>query len=139
MLRYLTAYVCTTFIHFPIDVVWVAYLGRDVYRRGMGAILVDQVNIPAALAFYLLYAIGLVIFAVGPALANGSWRTALMWGALFGFFTYGTYDLTNLATLKTFPLSMALIDWAWGTFVSTVSATGGYFVARLVLSRLGDA
>jgi uncharacterized membrane protein len=137
MLRYLTAYVCATFIHFPIDLVWLAYLGRDIYRRGMGPILVDQVNIPAALAFYLIYAIGLVIFAIGPALATGSWRTALMWGALFGFFTYATYDLTNLATIQPFPLPMALIDLAWGTFVSAVAATGSFLLTRLILSRLG--
>lgn len=137
MLRYLTAYVCTTFIHFPIDLLWIGYLGRDIYRRGMGPILVDQVNIPAALAFYFIYAVGLVIFAVGPALANGSWRTALIWGALFGFFAYATYDFTNMATLTHFPLSMALIDLAWGTFMSAVAATGGFLVARFVLTRLG--
>jgi uncharacterized membrane protein len=137
MLRYLTAYVCTTFIHFPIDLVWIGYLGRDMYRRGLGPIMADQINIPAALAFYLIYAVGLVVFAVGPALASGSWRTALLWGALFGFFTYATYDFTNLATLQAFPLPMALIDLAWGTFVSAVSSTGGFLVARFVLSRLG--
>jgi uncharacterized membrane protein len=137
MLRYLTAYVCTAFIIFPIDMVWIGYLGRDIYRRGMGEILATQPNIPAAVAFYVIYTIGLVIFAVGPAMANGSWRTAMIWGALFGFFAYATYDFTNLATLKSFPFAMAMIDLAWGTVVSAVSATGGFFVTRFVLSRLG--
>ncbi|TAK98124.1 MAG: DUF2177 family protein [Rhodospirillaceae bacterium] len=138
MLRYLTAYVCTTTIHFTVDMIWIGYLARDIYRAGMGPIMRDPINIPVAVLFYVIYAIGLVLFAVGPALNSGAWRTALVWGALFGFFTYATYDLTNLATLQQFPATMAMIDLAWGTILSACSATGGFFVARQILSKLGE-
>jgi len=137
MLKYLTAYVCTAFIHLPVDLLWIGYLGRNIYRDGMGPILVDRINVPAGVAFYVIYAIALVIFAVVPALNSGSWRTALIWGGVFGFFAYATYDFTNLATLTHFPFKMAMIDLAWGTFVSALSATGGFFLARAVLNKLG--
>jgi uncharacterized membrane protein len=137
MLRYLTAYVCTTTILFVVDMIWINGLAHDLYQDGLGPILAAHPNIPAAVLFYVLFAIGLVIFAVGPALEKGSWRTAALWGAAFGFFTYMTYDLTNLATLQQFPLPLAIIDMAWGTFLCALAAGGGFVIARGILTRLG--
>ncbi len=92
---------------------------------------------PLAVAFYVLYVVGLSLFVVGPALNANAWKHALLWGALFGFFAYATYDLTNLATLAQFPARVAIVDMAWGTFLSGVSCTAGFFIARFVLARLG--
>lgn len=82
-------------------------------------------DVLVAVVFYLLFALGLVIFAVAPHTAPHSWGTTLTLAALFGFFTYATYDLTNWATLKDWPWKLSLVDMAWGTLVSTASAAGG--------------
>lgn len=84
----------------------------------------------AAVIFYLLYGIGILIFAVTPALENNSWKQALGYGALFGFFCYGAYDLTNLATLKDWPLKMAVVDMTWGTFLTAITALSSYFITQ---------
>ncbi len=89
---------------------------------------------PAAVAFYLIYVLGIVVFAVWPALESGDWRTALMRGAAFGFFAYATYDLTNLATLKVWSLKISLIDMAWGTLL-TGTGGGGERRGHAVRSR----
>ena len=83
----------------------------------------------AGVAFYLLYLVGVMIFAVRPALAGGDWRQATLFGALFGFFCYATYDLTNLATLKDFTLQATLMDLAWGAVITAVAATAGAIAA----------
>ena len=85
--------------------------------------LADNFRLAPAIAFYALYAAGLTLFAVLPGLAEGGWKKALLWGGLFGLFAYGTYDLTNLATLKTWSLKLSLIDMAWGVCVSAGSSS----------------
>ena len=92
--------------------------------------MLDQINAPAAIAFYALYVVGIVIFAVSPALQSESWRTALIYGSLFGFFAYGTYNMTNLATLRGWPMSMVAVDMLWGTAISGASAALGFAVTR---------
>jgi uncharacterized membrane protein len=137
LLRYLTAYVSTAAILFTLDLLWIGRIAADFYKDGLGPIMLERPNIAVAVAFYVLYVIGLVLFVVGPALSGGGWRQALLWGALFGLFAYGTYDLTNLATLRDFPLRVAAVDMAWGTALSGISAAGGVAVARWILARLG--
>ena len=88
------------------------------------------VNWPAAFAFYLIYIVGILLFAVKPALADQSLAKAAIWGALFGFFTYATYDLTNLATLKDWPLKIVVIDVIWGTLLCTLVASASYLIGR---------
>ena len=95
-----------------------------------GGLLLDKPNTPVAALFYALYVAGVLVFAVLPALDAGQWSRALLHGALFGFFAYATYDLTNLATLKGWTPSVALLDLAWGTVVTGVSATAGCLVTR---------
>ena len=87
--------------------------------------MAENPNMTAAVVFYLLYIAGILVFAVRPALANGDWRTAALFGALFGFFAYATYDLTNFATLKVWTLRVTLLDIAWGTFLTGTVATAG--------------
>ncbi len=137
MIRFLTAYVCTVLVLIPLDLAWIAGMASGFYKRGLGDLLSEQPNIPVAVAFYALYGVGLVLFAVQPGLAQNSWRVAAMWGGLFGFFAYATYDLTNLATLKGFPWHVAAVDMLWGTFLSAVVSAMGLVISRYVLARLG--
>jgi uncharacterized membrane protein len=137
MIRFFAAYVCTAAVFFPIDLIWIGGIARDFYRRGLGSLMSDQPNIPVAVVFYILYAVGLTLFAVMPGLTQGSWRVAAMWGGLFSFFAYATYDLTNLATLKGFPWQVALVDMAWGTVLGAFACALGCVIARFVLERLG--
>jgi uncharacterized membrane protein len=94
--------------------------------------LAEHPNLPAAILFYVLYIAGVLIFAVAPALRGGGWTTALLLGAALGFFAYMTYDLTNMATLKVWPVSLAVMDIAWGTLLTSLAATAGYVAASRV-------
>jgi uncharacterized membrane protein len=125
-------YGVTLAIFVVIDIAWLTVMGPRLYRPALGDLLLPQVNLKAAFAFYLLYPAGLVIFAVSPALKSGELATAAIMGALFGFFCYATYDLTNQATLRNWTTTVTLADIAWGTFVSGVAAVGAAWVgARL--------
>lgn len=116
------AYLCVLAVFAIIDTLWLGSMADRIYRPLIGEMLADRFRLAPAVAFYALYALGLTIFAVLPGLRDGGWKTALIWGALFGLFAYGTYDLTNYATLKTWGLKITLIDMAWGVFVSGASA-----------------
>lgn len=116
-----------------IDAVWLSTMAARFYRPILGDILLPEVNPRAAIAFYLLYPVGLTIFAVAPALKSGDVKTAALLGALFGLFAYGTYDLTNQATLRNWTTTLTLADMAWGTLASAIAASvaawiGGRFV-----------
>ena len=124
----LAAYAVTAIVLFAIDMVWLRVIAMNWYQQGIGHLMTADVKFWAAGLFYLLYPVGLVLFAVGPGLEAPWWRTAAL-GAAFGFFAYATYDLTNLATLKGWPLGLAAADVAWGAFASAVAATAGRWVA----------
>ena len=123
------AFVTVLVIFSVIDTLWLSNMGERVYRPLIGEVLAEKFRLVPAIAFYALYALGLTIFAVLPGLKTGDWRTALMWGALFGLFAYGTYDLTNYATLKTWGLKITLLDMTWGVIVSGVSSAAACAVA----------
>lgn len=112
------AYFSTLIVFAIIDTAWLGSMGDRLYRPFIGSMLADQFRLAPAIAFYALYAAGLTLFAVWPGLAEGGWKKALLWGGLFGLFAYGTYDLTNLATLQTWSLKLSLIDMTWGVIVS---------------------
>lgn len=133
---YFVAYFCTALVFLTIDFIWLGVIAKDLYFSQLGHLMKEKVNMPIAAGFYLLYAIGIVIFAVGPALQNNQWSYALIYGALFGFFAYATYDFTNMATLKGWPYTLSLIDIAWGTFITGTSATAGFWLTRLILDKL---
>ena len=126
----LLSYLLTTLVFFVIDIVWLGFIAKNLYRKYLGAFLSDQVNWTAALIFYLLFIIGIFIFCILPAAEKGSWSKALISGALFGFFTYATYDLTNLATLKDWPLPVVFIDIAWGMVLTGAVSTAGFFIVK---------
>ena len=115
------------------DMIWLGLMTPRFYRPTLGDILVTGVNLPPALVFYLLYPVGLVIFVVNPALKSGSIGPALLYGALFGFFTYATYDLSNYATLRNWSLPLTVVDIAWGSVLAALAAGVSFWlVTRLV-------
>lgn len=115
-----------------IDLIWLGVVARSFYQAQIGHLMRANVNWAAAIAFYLVFVVGIVVLVVWPAVEHQSLARAVLLGALFGLVTYAAYDLTNLATLEAFPLTVALVDLAWGTVLcSTVSA-----VTYLASSRL---
>ena len=130
MTKLLIAYFATGVVFWPGDFLWLGFAAKDFYQGQIGALLRVPPNIPAAIAFYLLYVVGLVIFGTWRGLEADAWSKAAIYGALFGFFAYATYDLTNYATLKGWSLPMTLVDIAWGTFVSGTAAALGCVITR---------
>ena len=122
-------YLITVPIFFAIDMIWLGVLAKDFYQRHLGYLMRPQVNWAAAIIFYLLFIVGIVIFAVKPALEARSPIQALVYGALFGFFTYATYDLTNLATIRDWPLMVTIVDLVWGTVLCGTVAWASYLAA----------
>jgi uncharacterized membrane protein len=100
----------------------------------MGDMLVDGFRLAPAALFYLIYIAGIVVFAIAPALASERWTTATSYGAFLGFFAYATYDLTNQATLKNWPLAVTIADLCWGTFLTAGAATAGFLITRAFTS-----
>ena len=125
MNKYVAAYAGTAIVMVALDMLWLGVIAKPMYQQGIGHLMAEKPNVGVAVVFYLLYALGVVIFAVSPQHNGSSWALTLMMGALFGFFAYATYDLTNLATLRDWPLRLSLIDIGWGTLVSAASAAGG--------------
>ena len=113
-----------------LDFVWLGFVAKKLYYSEMGSILLEKPNMPAALLFYVIYVVGVVLFVVNPALQNNSWQHALGYGALFGLVAYATYDLTNLATLKGFSSKIVVIDLAWGMALTAVVSLGAYAIVK---------
>ena len=130
LLYYLKVYVFAFAGFLALDMVWLAIVARGFYRSQLGFLLSDQPNWWAAISFYLLFVVGLLVFAVLPGLQAGSLRRALLLGGFFGLVTYATYDLTNMATVKNWPWLVTLVDMAWGVVLATSVSGIGYLVGR---------
>ena len=126
MPTFLLSYITSTFIFLGLDFVWLSLTMAPLYKNKLGPLLLDKPNFMAAGVFYLLYGVGIAAFAVLPGLDQNSWFRALWGGALLGLLAYGTYDLSNLATLKNWSLSVSVIDMAWGTFATAMAALISY-------------
>ncbi len=127
---YAKSYAATLLLFLATDALWLGVVARRFYVEQLGALMRESPAWIAAGGFYLFYVAGIVYFAVAPALGAGNWKTAALNGALLGLLAYGTYDMTNLATLKGWPLTMSLVDLVWGGVLTAASATGGYFLVR---------
>ncbi|GGA45289.1 DUF2177 family protein [Pelagibacterium lentulum] len=125
MSDFLIAYLVCAAIFFPIDYVWLTYMGQRFYFPQLGDLLLKKPRFGIAGAFYLAYVAGIVLFAVLPA---SSVLNAALLGAALGFIAYGTYDLTNLSTMKGFTVAVAVVDIAWGSFLTALTAAGGYWL-----------
>lgn len=130
--RWLVAYLASGLVIAALDAVWLTLTNVRLYRAALGAILAPGFRPVPAVLFYLLYLVGVVVFAVAPALRDGRWTTAAMSGALFGLVAYATYDLTNQATLVVWATRITVLDMAWGTFLTAAGATAGYLASTLV-------
>ncbi|MCV2361311.1 DUF2177 family protein [Paucibacter sp. TC2R-5] len=119
-------------IFFAIDMVWLGFVAKNFYRNQIGSLMKGEINWVAALVFYLLFVLGLVIFVIAPSIEKSSWMHALLFGATFGLITYATYDLSNLATLKDWPLLVTVVDLAWGATLAASVSSVTYFIARRV-------
>jgi uncharacterized membrane protein len=128
LLKNLAIYASFLVTLIAIDLVWLLGIAKNLYRDQMGDLMASEPKLMAGLAFYLLYALGVCIFVIIPALSKQSWIYALQYGALFGLFCYMTYDLTNLAVIRNFPTQLALIDIAWGSFVTAICSGIAYWV-----------
>ncbi len=133
VINFLKLYFIAVPIFFIIDLTWLGVIAKDLSQKHMGHFMRPVPNWPVAVLFYLLFIIGLVIFAIYPAIRNNSWSYALLYGALFGFFTYMTFDLTSLAVLKDWPWKIVIIDIIWGVVLSSSVSVAAYFIAKNII------
>ncbi len=131
MIRYSIAYAATAVVFLAVDYIWLSR-AMGFYRNSLGDLLAKKPNLPAAAAFYLIYVVGIVVFAVMPAARNGGWVSALSLGGLLGLVAYATYDLTNLATFSRWPVVVTVVDLVWGTSVTALAALAGFVAIRTV-------
>ena len=128
-MQFIISYSAALFAFLLIDFIWLKYIALSFYRSNIGHLMTDTPNLAIAGLFYLVYIVGVVILAVNPALDKGSWLQATLLGGLLGLVAYGTYDITNLATLKDWPPIVAIVDIIWGTVLTASIATFSYFIS----------
>jgi uncharacterized membrane protein len=129
-MQFAIAYIATAVAFFAADFIWLTIATPRLYRPQLGTLLAEQPNLGVAALFYAVYVVGIVVLAVQPAIAAKSIWLAIGFGALLGLVAYGTYDITNLATIRGWPLAVSLIDMAWGVFATTLGAIAGFVVSR---------
>ncbi len=131
MTRLLVAYAATLIVFCCADFIWLGWIAKGYYQSQLAGLLLAQPNWAAAVIFYALYAAGIVLFCIWPALEAAALGKAALLGALLGALAYATYDLSNLATLKGWPVALSLVDIAWGAFATALAASAGYQITRL--------
>lgn len=119
-------------VFFAIDLLWLGLVAKKFYSQQIGFLMRTDVNWVAAVVFYLLFIVGLVIFVITPAVEKGSWTQALLLGGLFGLIAYSTYDLTNLATVKNWPLIVTIVDLIWGSVLAAAVSTITFFIGSKI-------
>ena len=137
MIKYVFAYLGAGLTFAVIDAVWLTTMVNRLYRPVIGPIMAEKPDMTAAVIFYLISIAGTVFLAIDPALREGSWTRAAINGAVLGFIAYATYDLTNQATLNVWSWKLTITDISWGTTLTGLSATGGYFAARWAEGKFG--
>lgn len=130
LIKMLELYAITIVVFLGIDFVWLSTMGDRFYRKQLGDLMRPSPDLVVALLFYLVYVVGALVLVVLPAAEKGSLMQAILGGALLGLVAYGTYDITNLSTIVGWPRIVAVVDLAWGTTLTAVVSTAGYFVAR---------
>ncbi len=117
-MKYVLLFLLTTLIFFAIDMIWLGAIARNFYREKLSFIFTGEVNWAAAIIFYFIYITGILYFVVVPGFGHHDWKTVLFNGAFLGFLCYATYDLTNMATIRQWPLTVVLADITWGTILT---------------------
>lgn len=128
---YVRAYVAALLVFLVADGIWLGFVALEFYREQLGTMLRDPPNLTAAGLFYLAYIAGVIYMVVRPALAANSLKNAAFNGAVLGVIAFGTYDMTNLATLAGWPLAVVVVDILWGATVTAIMASAGYAAARI--------
>ncbi len=126
---FLKIYLTTLSIFLAIDMVWLGLISKNFYSTQIGFLMNDQINWISAVLFYLLFCLGLVILVIKPSLQKKSLKDAILKGALFGLVSYATYDLTNLATLKNWPILVTVVDLVWGTVLSSLVSVAAFLIS----------
>jgi uncharacterized membrane protein len=129
-MNYIIAYFATAFVFLIIDYIWLGFVMKDYFQSQLGHLMADEVNFTVAALFYLFYAAGILYLCVLPAFETGDWTKSMINGAVLGFLAYGAYDVTNMATLKDWPVTMSIIDVTWGAALTALSAVAGYFTLK---------
>lgn len=132
--KMMISYLLTMVVFFVIDLFWLGLIAKNIYRKYLGSLMSDTVNWAAAILFYLLFIAGIFVFVIYPSLEKQSPIRALLFGAFFGLISYATYDLTNYATLKGFPLNIVIIDLIWGTTLTSIVSISGYYITKYFAS-----
>jgi len=127
---YLKLYAVTVPVFFFVDMLWLGVIARNFYRDALGHLMAPSVKWAAVIGFYLMFIVGILIFAVIPGLRKGSLSWTILYGGLFGFFTYATYDLTNLATLADWPAKMAVVDIIWGVALCSLVSGASFLIGK---------
>jgi uncharacterized membrane protein len=130
MIMFIKLYFIALPVFFIIDVLWVGFLAKDFYFKQIGFLMKSNINWLAAIIFYLIFTLGLVLFVIMPSVERYSWKHVILFGALFGLVTYATYDLTNLALAKDWPLLVTIVDLVWGVTLSASVSLITYFIAK---------
>ncbi len=131
MRNFAVTYLTVLVVFTAVDFLWLGLIALDFYKKEIGSLMLAKPRLEVAAIFYALCALGITILTVQPALNSGGWHTAVLLGAVFGLCAYGTYDLTNLATLQRWPVRLALVDMVWGTFLTAIAALAGFGAGRL--------
>jgi uncharacterized membrane protein len=130
MIYYLKLYLASLAVFFAVDMVWLGLVASSFYKKNLGYLMAPTINWYAAIIFYLLFILGILVFVVLPGVKENSLQNTIFRAAFFGLITYATYDLTNLATVKDWPLTVTLVDLVWGMVLSTIVSISGFFVAK---------
>jgi len=129
---FLKLYLIALPVFLAIDMVWLTLVAKNFYAKQIGFLMKPNINLPAAILFYLLFIVGLVLFVITPALEKHSWLQVILMGALFGLISYATYDLTNLATIKDWPILVTVVDLVWGMVLAASVSLVSYFIATKI-------
>ena len=130
MAYYLKLYFSTLAVFFAVDMLWLGVISRAFYKKHLGFLMSPEINWYAALIFYFLFILGILVFVVLPGIKENALPTMLVKAAFFGLVTYATYDLTNLATVKDWPMIITIVDLIWGMILTTIVSLAGFFIGK---------
>jgi uncharacterized membrane protein len=130
MIYYLKLYLASLVVFFAVDMVWLGLVASSFYKKHLGYLMAPTINWYAAIIFYLLFILGILVFVILPGIKENSLQNTILRAVLFGLITYATYDLTNLSTIKDWPLTVTLVDLVWGMVLSTIVSVAGFYVAK---------
>jgi len=132
MAYYLKLYFATLTVFFAVDMLWLGLIARAFYKKHLGFLMAPEVNWYAALIFYFIFIVGVLVFVVIPGLKENDLTMLIVKAAFFGFISYATYDLTNLATVKDWPVIITLVDLVWGMLLTTIVSVAGYYIGKWI-------